>query len=48
MLTRGGTGWLLPAVTSYLILGGLIYWGNRRVYLVPYAQERKTGDDGGR
>lgn len=31
-----GIKWLLPAVVSYLVLGLLIYWGNRHIYLVPY------------
>jgi hypothetical protein len=48
LLTRGDTAWLLPAVTSYVILGVLIYWGNRQVYLVPYEKDRKAGDDGRR
>lgn len=30
-----GTDWLLAACFSYVLLGVLIYWGNRKVYLVP-------------
>ena len=30
-----GTAWLFPACITYLVLGALLYWGNRRVYLVP-------------
>jgi len=31
-----GTDWLIPAVTSYVLLGILIYIGNKRVAFVPY------------
>jgi hypothetical protein len=31
-----GSHWLIPALASYIILGVLIYWGNKRVLLVPY------------
>ena len=31
-----GTNWLIPAVVSYFVLGLIIYWGNRQIYLVPY------------
>ena len=31
-----GTDWLIPSLISYLVLGWVIYWGNKQVYLVPY------------
>ena len=31
-----GNDWMIPALLSYVILTGLIYWGNKKVYLVPY------------
>lgn len=33
--------WLLPSIMSYIAVGGLMYWGNRNVLLVPY--EGKDG-----
>jgi len=35
-----GSEWLIPALISYVILGLLIYWGNKQVYLVPYQKEQ--------
>lgn len=34
--------WLEPAVFSYIVAGGLIYRGNRKMYLVPYRIKRKA------
>ena len=31
-----GTNWLIPGVVSYFVLGLLIYWGNKHIFLVPY------------
>ena len=31
-----GSTWLIPALVSYAVLGLLIYWGNKKVFLVPY------------
>ncbi|MFW1676188.1 hypothetical protein ACFVYJ_00200 [Pontibacter sp. JAM-7] len=36
---RGGTDCLLVTLISYLLLAGLIGWGNRKVYLVPLKKE---------
>ena len=36
LLYLGDTDWLTPAIVSYIILGLIIYWGNIRIYLVPY------------
>ena len=40
-----GTEWLIPAILSYVILGPLFYWGNRRIFLVPYKNGRNAGKD---
>ncbi len=31
-----GAQWLIPALVSYAVLGLIIYYGNRRVFLVPF------------
>lgn len=36
-----GSKWLIPALVSYVILGLLIYWGNKQVYLVPYQKDER-------
>ena len=39
------TGWLFPALVSYFALGILLYWGNRKMFLVPYIKDQnETGD----
>jgi hypothetical protein len=45
MLTHAGSEWLLPALISYVIMGMLIYWGNRQVVFVPYDKDRNASDD---
>lgn len=40
-----GTGWLIPALVSYFALGLLIYWGNKKVFLVAYKQGGNKTDD---
>jgi uncharacterized protein (DUF983 family) len=37
-----GSAWLIPALVSYFILGLLIYWGNKQIYLVPYQKDGKS------
>ena len=39
------TGWLGPALLSYVVFGLLLYWGNRKVFLVPYVQDPRPTDD---
>lgn len=39
-----GTEWLILAITSYVILGLVVYWGSKRMYLVPYQKGSKTDD----
>ncbi len=36
LLYYEGTKWLILCVISYFVLGLLVYWGNKRIYLVPY------------
>lgn len=36
LLYFDGTDWMIPAIISYVILGLIIYWGNKRLYFVPY------------
>ena len=38
-------GWLVPAISSYVALGVLIYRGNKKMYLVPYDKEGGTTND---
>lgn len=45
LLNFGSTGWLIPAISTYVILGLTIYWGNKRMFLVPYQNDRNSSDD---
>ena len=40
-----GSDWLFPALISYVILGLLIYWGNKQLYLVPYQKNQNSTND---
>ena len=33
-----GTAWLIPALVSYVLLGTIVYWGNRQLFYVRYAE----------
>jgi len=37
-----GTDWLIPAIIRYIILGLLIYWGNKHVIFIPYDKDRNA------
>lgn len=37
--------WLTPALVSYVVLGLLIYWGNKKVFFVAYNEDRNKTDD---
>ena len=37
--------WLIPALVSYVVLGLLIYWGNRKVFFVPYEKGHNLTED---
>jgi uncharacterized protein (DUF983 family) len=39
------TGWLVPALTSYVALGLLTYWGNKKMFFVPYNKDQKRTHD---
>ena len=41
ILYLGDTDWLIPAIVSYIILGLIIYRGNKRIYLVPYKNKEQ-------
>ncbi len=34
-----GTKWLTPAIVSNVILGAIVFWANKRVFLVPYEED---------
>ena len=40
-----GTEWLAPSLVSYVVLGILIYWGNSKVFFVPYEKEKDPTND---
>jgi len=40
-----GSDWLFPALISYVILGLLIYWGNKKLFLVPYEKGLNSTND---
>ncbi len=43
-----GNAWLIPALISYAVIGILIWWGNGKVFLVPYKDNLNTvRDDSG-
>ena len=37
-----GSKWLIPALVSYVILAILIYWGNKKVFFVPYDKDQNS------
>ena len=39
------TEWLIPAIISYVILGLIAYWGNKRMFLVPYQSDQNNSKD---
>jgi hypothetical protein len=45
LLYYRGLEWLIPALVSYAFLGLIIYWGNKKVFLVPYQKDRKPTND---
>ena len=40
-----GMEWLIPSITSYVILGLFIYLGNKHIFLVPYTIDQDTTND---
>jgi pilus assembly protein TadC len=45
LLYFNGSGWLSPALTSYVALILLILWGNSQVFLVPYNDEKDKDEE---
>lgn len=45
MLYFGDTEWLIPALVSYVVLGALIYWGNKKVFFIAYPTDEDSIDD---
>ena len=41
LLYYQGSRWLIPALVSYVVVGLLIYWGNKKVVFVPYSKVSK-------
>jgi hypothetical protein len=39
-----GSQWLIPALASYVVLGALVYWGNKRVLLVRHGDREDSGN----
>jgi hypothetical protein len=39
------TVWLIPALFSYVVLGLLLYWGNKKVFFVPYEDGQNSAND---
>ena len=35
-----GMEWLIPSLFSYIILGILMYWGNKQLFFVPYEKDK--------
>ena len=35
-----GIKWIVPSLVSYVILGVMIYWGNKQLYLVPAGKNK--------
>ena len=40
-----GSEWMIPAIVSYIILGIVIYWGNKHVFFVPYQEDQDITND---
>ena len=40
-----GSEWMIPAIVSYVILGIIIYWGNKHVFFVPYQEDQDINND---
>jgi len=41
----GSSKWLIPALASYVVVGLLVYWGNKQMFLVPYKKDKRPIDD---
>jgi uncharacterized protein (DUF983 family) len=45
LLYCGDSKWLIPALVSYVVLGLLIYWGNKKLFFVPYQKGKNATND---
>jgi hypothetical protein len=45
LLYYGYSKWLIPALVSYVVLGLLIYWGNKKLFFVPYQEDQNSAND---
>jgi len=45
LLYYWGPVWLIPAIVSYIVLGVLLYWGNKKLFLVPYPTDAESRND---
>jgi len=45
LLYFDGTTWLFAAIASYIVLGVLIYRGDKKVVFVPYRRQVKRRDE---
>ena len=41
----GNMEWLVPAICSYVVLGLIVYWGNKQMFLVPYEKSKNADND---
>jgi len=39
------TAWLIPSLISYIALGALLFWGNKKVHFVPYDKVQQPTSD---
>lgn len=35
-----GVNWLIPSLISYVVWGMFLYWGNKKLFLVPYEKDK--------
>jgi len=45
LLYFNGLDWLIPSLVSYVFWGLLFYWGNRKLFLVPYGKDQNPNND---
>ena len=45
LLYYGDSKWLIPSLVSYVVLSLLIYWGNKKVFFVPYQKGKNSTND---
>jgi hypothetical protein len=45
LLYIGSSKWLIPALVSYVVFGLLLYWANKKMFLVPYKNNKRSTND---